>query len=145
MDTHVSAPARTAIPKNLTIRFGAHPSTVYGNSVAAKTAPFAASAKDPVRESHARDYLQKPIQPKILEEEFPDYQKLLDDMAVDPTAVTLTCLPSLAAVPSVSRQKRYRTIPTEGAGEIEDTGACGIGDLKTANASDAPDPTLLPT
>jgi hypothetical protein len=78
-------------------------------------------AKDPVREAHARDFIQKPIQPKIVDEEFPDCHKLLDDMATDPTPVTLPDLPSLAATPSASRLKRSLTLPTEDEGEFEDT------------------------
>ena len=80
-----AAPTRTAIPENLTIRFGAHRASVYGSYVAAKTAPFAVAAKESVREAHARDFIQKPVQPKILDEEFSDYRKLLDDMATYPT------------------------------------------------------------
>jgi len=66
-------------------------------------------------------------------------------MATDPNPITLTCLPSLAAAPSSSGQKRSRGIPTEGEGKIEDTGASGNGGLQEANASGAADPTLLPT
>ena len=65
--------------------------------------------------------MQKPIQPKILDEEFSDYQKLLDDMATDPTPVTLPELPSLAATPTASGLKRAWTLPTEGEGEFENT------------------------
>jgi len=72
-DALASSPTRTAIPKNLTMRFGAHRASVYGSSDAAKAAPFAASAKDSVRESHTRDFIQTHNQPKITEEEFPDY------------------------------------------------------------------------
>jgi hypothetical protein len=39
--------------------------------------------------------MQKPFQLKILDEEFPDYRKLLDDMAADPTHATLAGLLSL--------------------------------------------------
>jgi hypothetical protein len=80
-----------------------------------------------------------------MEEEFPDYQKLLDVMAADPSPIALTCLPSLAAAPSASGQKRSRVIPTEGEGVVEDTCAYGNGDLQAANASGAADPALLPT
>jgi hypothetical protein len=144
-DAHVSAPTRTSIPKNLTIRFGARRASVYGSSAAAKTALFAASAKNSAREAHAQAFIQKPIQPKILEEEFLDYRKLLDDMAAYPTLVTLICLPSLAAAPSASGQKRSRGIPTESEGEIEDTGTSVSGGLQEANASGAADPSLLAT
>ena len=139
-----ASPARTAIPKNPTIRFGAHRASVYGSSAAAKLAPFAAAAKDPVREAHARDFMQKPTQPEIVDEEFPDYQKLLDDMATDPTPVTLRELPSLATTPTSSRLKRSRTLPTEGEGEFEDTGASGSGTHPAADASGSADPTLPP-
>jgi len=97
-----SAPTRTAIPKSLTLRFGAHRASVYGSSIAAKLAPLVAAAKDPTREAHARDFIQKPVQPKILDEVFPDYQKLLDDMGTDPTLVTLPEIPSLTATPTAS-------------------------------------------
>jgi hypothetical protein len=97
-----AGPSRTAIPKNPTIRFGAHRASVYGISAAAKIDPFAEAAKDPVREAHARDFIHKPVQPKIMDEELPDYQKLLDDMATGPTPVTMPDLPSLAATSTAS-------------------------------------------
>ncbi len=68
-----ATPARTAIPNNLTLMFGAHRASVYRRFVAAKLAPFTAATKDPVREAHARNSIQKPIQQKIMDEEFPDY------------------------------------------------------------------------
>ncbi len=46
-----------SLPKNLTIRFGAHRSSIYGSSHAAKMHQFTAAAKDPARESHARDFI----------------------------------------------------------------------------------------
>ena len=79
-----------------------------------------------------------------MEEEFSDYQKLLDGMASDPTHVTLTCLPSFATAPSVSSQKRSRVNQTEGEEKIEDKGAFGSGGHQEANASSAADPALLP-
>jgi len=138
-------PARTAIPKNLAIMFGAHRASVYGSSAAAKTYPLTVSVKYLVREAHARDFIHKPIQPKILDEEFPDYQKLLEDMAIDPTPVTMAGVPSLAAAPFALGQKRFRGIPTAREGEIEDTGASSSGSHHAANASGAPDPTLPPS
>ena len=97
-----ATPTRTAIPKNLTLRLGAHRASIYGSSNAAKLAPFTAAAKDPTREAHAMDFIQKLVQPKILDEEFPDYQKLLEDMATCPTLVTLQELPSMAIIPTAS-------------------------------------------
>ncbi len=88
---------------------------------------------------------KKPIQPKILEEELLDYQKLHDDMAANPTHVTLACLQSLAAAPSTSGKKRSRATPTEGEGEIEDARVSGSGGHQAANASGAADPAQLPT
>ena len=101
-DAPEAKPARIIIPKNLTIRFGALRASIYGSSTTAKMAPFGAIAKDPDRKFNARDFIHKPVRLKILDEEFPDNQKLLDDMAVYPTPVTLACIPSLAAVPSSS-------------------------------------------
>ena len=60
-DAHISAPTRNVIPKNLTFKVGAHRASVYGSSVAAKTTPFTALTKDPVRESYARGFIQKSI------------------------------------------------------------------------------------
>ena len=45
----------------MTIRFKAHRASVYGSSAVAKLAPFAAADKDPIREAHARDFMQKLI------------------------------------------------------------------------------------
>jgi len=139
-----AGPSRTAIPKNPTIRFGAHRASVYGISAAAKIDPFAEAAKDPVREAHARDFIHKPVQPKIMDEELPDYQKLLDDMATGPTPVTMPDLPSLAATSTASWLKRARTLSTEGEGEFEDTGASGSGTHSAANSSGSTDPILPP-
>jgi hypothetical protein len=60
-DAPEAAPARTTIPKNLTIRFEAHRASVYGSSAAAKMTPFDIAAYDHVRESHAKDYLHKHV------------------------------------------------------------------------------------
>jgi hypothetical protein len=104
-DAPEATPSRTAIPKNLTIRLGAHRASVYGSSATVKTAPFAAEAKDPARESHARDFIHKLVQHTIMDEEFLDYQKLLDGIAVDPIPITLACIPSREVAPSSSGQK----------------------------------------
>jgi hypothetical protein len=80
-----------------------------------------------------------------MDEELPDYHKLLEDMATYPTPVTLAGLPSLTTAPSTSCQKHSRGIPTAGEGEIEDTGASSSGSHHAANASGAPDPTLPPS
>ena len=64
-DALEATPARTTIPKNLTIKFGAYRASVYGSLASAKTMPFATAAKDHVRESHAKNFIHKPAQPTI--------------------------------------------------------------------------------
>ena len=103
--------APPSLPKNLTIRFGAHRASVYGASHAAKTAPFTAAAKDYVRESHARDLITKPVHPMILDEEFPAYQRLLGAIEKEVPPLTLPCLLPLGpfqatSFPASSGQKR---------------------------------------
>ena len=82
--------------KNLTIRFGAHCAYIYGASQAAKTAPFTAAAKDPVRESHAREFIANPVHPKILDEESPEFQTLINALEDEVPPITLPCLSPLA-------------------------------------------------
>ncbi len=88
-----SPSARGPFPKNLTINFGAHLSSIYGGTSASKTAALTAAATDQVRESHARELKARPIRPKILDEEFFDFHKLLDVAEVDTTPLILPCLP----------------------------------------------------
>ncbi len=69
------------------------------------------------------------LRPKILNEEFPDNQKLLDNVQVEPTPLTLPLLPNREPpswpAPSFSRQKRgVDRIEEE---DIADTGASGSG------------------
>ncbi len=121
--------AQPALPKNLTIRFGAHRASIYGASHAAKTAPFTSAAKDPVRESHARDFIADPVHPKILDEEFPEFQTLLDAMEDEVPPITLSCLTPLTPLgpgthPSSSRQKRRAGVEHA---DLADTGASGSG------------------
>ena len=104
-----ATPARTAILENLTIRFGAHRVSLRGSSAASKTAAFAAAAKDHVRESLANDFIHKTVQSNNLYEEFPDYHKLLHDMAVDPTSVTCYLTPIPCSCPRLLASK---TIPS---------------------------------
>jgi hypothetical protein len=100
--TSESQPARLTYPKNLTIRFGAHRSSIYAGNSAAKTAALTASSKDPVRETHAIEHISRPIHPRIFEEEFPEYHTLLDIMQVEPNPITLPNIPALGPVPSAS-------------------------------------------
>jgi len=70
-----------------------------------------------------------------MDEEFPNYEKLLYDMTVDPTHVTLAYLPSMADAPSSSGQKCSRVIPTDGEGDIEDRGSSSTGGRLASDAS----------
>ena len=75
----IGAGTPVPLPKNLSIRFGAHRASIYGTTKAAKTAALTASTKDRVRESHARELTIRHPSPNILDEVFPDYQQLLDN------------------------------------------------------------------
>ncbi len=56
------------------------------------------------------DLTNKPIHQEILDEEFSEYQKLLDNMEIELPPITLPCIPSLGPAPSGSGQnKRLRT------------------------------------
>ena len=61
-----------------------HAST-YGTTKAAKTRAFTIAAKDQTHEAHARELMGRQIRPRILDDEFPDYQKLLDDAEIEPS------------------------------------------------------------
>ena len=52
--------------------------------MAAKAVAITAAAQDKTRESHAKEVMGRQIRPKILDEEFPDYEKLLDKAEVEP-------------------------------------------------------------
>ena len=62
----------------------------------------------------------------ILDEFFPEHHKLYEAMEVEPTPITLLCLPSLELSPSSSGQKRSRA-NAAGEGKMEDTDAFGSG------------------
>ncbi len=95
-------PTRLAYTKNLINMFGVHIAWVYGSSAAAKTSALNATTKDLTREAYARDYMQRPILPKILKEVPQEYLTLLDSMEEEPTPITLPCLPALGLAPSTS-------------------------------------------
>jgi hypothetical protein len=65
-------------------------------------------------------------------------------MGTDPTPVTLPEIPSLAVTPTASGQKRSRTLPAGGEGDLEDTGASGSGTHQTVITGGSVDPTLPP-
>jgi hypothetical protein len=121
--------AQPALPKNLTIRFGAHRASIYGTSHAAKTASFTTAAKDSVRESHARDFIANPVHPKILDEEFPEFQKLLDDLEEEVPPITLPCLSPLTPLrPATHLASSGQKRRAEGEhADLADTGASSSG------------------
>jgi hypothetical protein len=63
-----------------------------------------------------------------MDEEFLDYQALLDGMEIDPTPITLPCLRLLGRTPDASGQnKRAMTSNNNGDEETRDTVASGSG------------------
>ncbi len=50
---------------------------------AAKIATLTAAAGDKTREAHAREIAVSQTRPKIIDEEFPEYQQLLDKAEID--------------------------------------------------------------
>jgi hypothetical protein len=104
---------RVAYPKSLSLRFGAHRASVYGNSNTAKNAAFNSAAKYSIREAHAVEFMARPVPPQILHEEFTDYETLLSDMAADPIPITLPCIPVIAPeTPRSAANKRNRRNPS---------------------------------
>ena len=69
----MGVPTQGPIPKNLSIRFGAHRASIYGSLKAAKTMALTPSANDRTRESHAKEMVISLLRPAILDEEFPAY------------------------------------------------------------------------
>ena len=61
--------ARQVYPKSLTIRFGAHRASAYGETPTTKTTAFTAVCKNPVLEAQVRDLMNKPVHSQILDEE----------------------------------------------------------------------------
>ncbi len=89
------------------------------------TMSLTAATKDQARESHDREITGRPIRSKILDEEFHDYQKLVDNAKVELPPFTLLGLPALRAAPSMSGQKRgIERLHVE---ETEDAGTSGGG------------------
>jgi non-ribosomal peptide synthetase component F len=120
---------RLADPKSLTTRLGAQWFSIYGGTSTAKTTTLTASSKDPVRESHARDLMAKPFYPKIIDEDFPEFQTLLDSMEVEATPITMPSLPSLGPSPSLPEQNERSRVNLHDTreGDAEDTCASSTG------------------
>ena len=73
---HVGSAPIGPLLKNQAIRLGARRASIYGTTKAVKTMAHTPKAKDHVRESHARELTGRQARPKILDEQFLDYQKL---------------------------------------------------------------------
>jgi len=114
-----------SFPNNLSIRFGAHRASIYGITKSAKTMALTAAAKDQTRESHANELTERQIRSKILDEEFPDYQNLLDNAEVESLPFTLPDLPIPRPAPSIYGQKRggSRLDDDEAADTVTSSGA----------------------
>jgi hypothetical protein len=91
--------------------------------------------------------MNKPVHPRILDEEFQDYQTLLNGMEIDPTPITLPCLPLLGPAPSTSGQnKRIMTSPEiSGEEETRDTAASSSGTIPPGAAPGTVTPLMPAT
>jgi hypothetical protein len=92
-------PSQGQFPKNMTITFGTHRASVYGTTTAATTTTLTTTVNDQVRESHAREFTSRQVRPKILDEEFQENQKLLNNVEVEPPLFTLTGPPHSRSSP----------------------------------------------
>ncbi len=117
-------PNPSSLPKGPHLKFGAHRASIFGSTLPAKTSALTMAAKDPVREAHATEFLHKHVRPKILDEEFPEYQALLVNMVIEMNPITLPGLSSMRAAPTSSRLNNRRTratLYTLREDEMEDT------------------------
>jgi hypothetical protein len=89
--------------------------------------------------------MSKPVHPKIMDEEFHDYQTLLDGMEVDPTPISLPSLPLLGPTPTASGQNKRNITSMDPPGEEEtwDTSASGSGAVKSGTAPGVATPLML--
>ena len=81
-----------AIPKNFSIRFGAHRDSIYNTSKVTRSGPLTPSAPSLTRQAHKGALTAHHPSPPILEETFPDYQTVLAGLPEEPTPVTLPAL-----------------------------------------------------
>ncbi len=49
-------------------------------------------------ESHARDSIKHPVHPRIMDEEFPEFQTLLDAMEKEISTINLPCISPLVPI-----------------------------------------------
>ena len=62
------------IPKNLSIRFGAHRDSIYNTSQVTRSGSLAPTAPTLTKQAHAATLTQHHPSPLIVEETLPDYQ-----------------------------------------------------------------------
>jgi hypothetical protein len=105
--------------------FGAHRSSIYGQTSATKTATLTYAAKDHTREALARELTTRTIRLMIIDEEFSEYHKLLDNTEAEDTPITLPSRPPYGAASSRLGQKRRGDDIARD--NIVDTGASGNG------------------
>jgi hypothetical protein len=86
----------------MSIRFSAHRASIYGSTKAAKTMALNPSANDRTRESHAKELVRSQLRHVIMDEEFSEYQKLLDAAVVEDTPFALPDIPPPTVTPSIS-------------------------------------------
>ena len=72
------------IPKNCSIRFGAHRDSIYNTSQVTRSDPLAPTAPALTRQAHAGTLTQYHPSPLIVEETLPDYQTTLDSLLEEP-------------------------------------------------------------
>ena len=77
------------IPKNFSIRFGAHRDSICNTSQVTLSGPLAPTAPALTRQAHAGTLTQYHPSPLIVEETLPDYQTALDSLPEEPDPVTL--------------------------------------------------------
>jgi len=77
------------IPKNFSIRFGAHRDCIYNTSHLTRSGPLAPTAPTLTRQAHAGTLTQHHPSPLIVEETLPDYKTALDNLPEEPEPVTL--------------------------------------------------------
>ena len=80
------------IPKNFSIRFGAHRDYIYNTSQVPRPGPLNPTAPTLTRQAHAGTLTQYQPSPLILEETLPDYQTALDILPEELDPVTLPAL-----------------------------------------------------
>jgi hypothetical protein len=81
-----------AIPKNFSIRFGAHRDSIYDTSQVSRSGPLAPTAPALTRQENAGALTAHHPNPPILDEPFPDYQTALTCLPEEPTPFTLPVL-----------------------------------------------------